>query len=76
MIDDDEGMLRRVAEVEKVRAAAETPEIVDNDVGDINLILHGKSIRSWRYGDDLERKIRMIRAGEFVNGWIASRERL
>jgi len=46
-----------------------TPRVVDNDRDEITVTLDGKEIRGWSYGDNPERRVKMLLAREFVEGW-------
>jgi hypothetical protein len=41
----------------------------DNDHGMINMTLRDKEIRSWSYASDDERRIKMLVAREYIEGW-------
>ena len=46
-----------------------SPKIVDNDKDEISAVVLGKEIRGWSYKDDAERRIKMLAAQEFAEGW-------
>lgn len=46
-----------------------TPRIVDNDRDEITATLDGKEIRGWTYANETERRIKMLIAREFTEGW-------
>jgi hypothetical protein len=48
--------------------------LVDNDHGEITVMLYGKELRGWSYQDDAERRIKMLAAREYVEGWCDGRE--
>lgn len=50
------------------------PRVVDNDRDEIAVTLDGKEIRGWSYNDEAERRMKMLAAREFVEGWYAGRE--
>lgn len=52
-----------------------TPRVVDNDRDEITVTLDGKEIRGWSYADDAERRVKMLAAREFVEGWFVANAR-
>ena len=52
------------------------PRVIDNDRDEITVILDGKEIRGWSYATDAERRMKMLAAREFVDGWYAGRAAL
>jgi hypothetical protein len=51
------------------------PRITDNDAGTITATVNGKEIRGWCYRDDAERRIKMLMAHEFAEGWFQAEHR-
>ena len=51
-----------------------SPKISDNDHGEISATVFGKEIRGWSYKDDAERRIKMLAAQEFAEGWFQARK--
>ena len=51
-----------------------SPKITDNDDGEISATLFGNEIRGWSYKDDAERRIKMLAAHEFAEGWFQARK--
>lgn len=47
------------------------PRLTDNDNGEITVTLEGKELRGWSYTNDGERRIKMVAAREFVEGWLS-----
>lgn len=45
------------------------PRVIDFDDGEISVRLDGKELRGWSYKDDAERRIKMLAAREYVEGW-------
>lgn len=45
------------------------PRLADNDAGEIAVTFNGKELRGWSYKDDSERRIKMLAAREYVEGW-------
>jgi hypothetical protein len=43
--------------------------LIDNDHGEITVTLHGKEVRGWSYSNDNERRMKMLAAREYVEGW-------
>lgn len=52
-----------------------TPRVTDNDKDEITVTLDGKEIRGWSYADDAERRVKMLAAREFCEGWHQAIER-
>jgi hypothetical protein len=50
------------------------PRITDNDAGTITATVVGKEIRGWCYRDDAERRIKMLMAHEFAEGWFQAEQ--
>ena len=48
---------------------SETLKVIDNDLDEITVTLDRKEIRGWSYKDDAERRVKMLAAREFVEGW-------
>lgn len=46
-----------------------TPRVVDNDRDEITVMLDGAEIRGWSYTNEQERRVKMLCAREFVEGW-------
>jgi hypothetical protein len=53
-----------------------SPKIVDNDRDEITAMLWGAPIRGWSYKDDAERRVKMLAAQEFAEGWYQARKEL
>jgi hypothetical protein len=51
----------------------ENPRVTDNDAGEIAVSFDGRELRSWSYQNDAERRIKMICAREYVEGWCDGR---
>jgi hypothetical protein len=45
------------------------PRVVDNDRDEITVMLDGREIRGWSYANEQERRVKMLCAREFVEGW-------
>lgn len=50
------------------------PRVIDFDDGEISVRFNGEEIRGWSYKDDAERRIKMLCAREYVEGWCDGRE--
>ena len=50
------------------------PRVVDNDSGEITVAFNGKELRGWSYKDDTERRMKMLAAREYVEGWCDGRD--
>ena len=51
-----------------------TPRVKDNDRDEITVTLDGKELRGWSYENEAERRVKMLAAREFVEGWFQCRE--
>lgn len=45
------------------------PRVIDNDRDEIIVTLDGKELRGWSYSSEYERRDKMRRAREYVEGW-------
>lgn len=54
--------------------AKENPRVIDFDDGEISVRLDGKELRGWSYADDNERRIKMVFAREYVEGYCDGRD--
>ena len=45
------------------------PRVIDNHDGEITVVLNGLELRGWSYADDAERRIKMLCAREYVEGF-------
>lgn len=45
------------------------PRVVDNDRDEITVTLDGREIRGWSYRSEAERRVKMLCAREFCEGW-------
>jgi len=52
-----------------------TPRVIDNDRDEITVTLDGKEIRGWSYADETERRVKMLAAREFCEGWFVATKR-
>lgn len=50
------------------------PRVHDNDRDEITVTLDGKEIRGWSYRDEAERRVKMLAAREFCEGWFQAIE--
>lgn len=50
------------------------PKVTDNDEGEITVSHDGKELRGWSYKDDTERRVKMLCAREYVEGWCDGRQ--
>ena len=50
------------------------PRVVDFDDGEISVRLDGKDLRVWEYRDEAERRVKMLCAREYVEGWCDGRK--
>jgi hypothetical protein len=58
----------------RTSTATEQPRVVDFDDGEISVRLDGKELRGWSYKDDAERRIKMLAAREYVEGYCDGRD--
>lgn len=47
------------------------PRVTDNDRDEITVTMNGKELRGWSYSSDQERRVKMLYAREFVEGYCA-----
>jgi hypothetical protein len=45
------------------------PRVTDNDRDEIIVTLDDKELRGWCYSSEQERRLKMLLAREFVEGW-------
>jgi hypothetical protein len=45
------------------------PRVHDNDRDEITVTLDGKEVRGWSYENEAERRVKMLAAREFCEGW-------
>lgn len=50
------------------------PRVIDNDAGEISITFNGKDLRGWSYADDAERRVKMLMARDYVEGWCDGRD--
>ena len=50
------------------------PRVYDNDRGTVLVSLHGRQIRAWSYQNDSERRLKMMYAREYIEGWCDGRD--
>lgn len=49
------------------------PRVADDDSGEITVTFNGIELRGWSYKDDSERRMKMLAAHEYVEGWCDGR---
>lgn len=52
------------------------PSVVDDDEGTIFVRKDGEELRAYNYDNDDERRIKMQRARDYVEGWVDSAEKI
>lgn len=52
-----------------------TPRVTDDDRDQITVTLDGREIRGWSYADESERRVKMLAAREFCEGWFQANRR-
>jgi hypothetical protein len=45
------------------------PRVTDNDNGEIAVTINGCELRGWSYKNDAERRMKMLAAREYIEGW-------
>lgn len=50
------------------------PRVTDNDLDEITVTLDGRDLRGWSYSSDQERRVKMLCAREFVEGFYVGGE--
>lgn len=46
-----------------------TLRVIDNDQGEITITIDGRELRGWSYSNDDQRRMKMLCAHEFREGW-------
>jgi len=52
------------------------PRVYDNDRDEVTVKLDGQELRGWSYTSDNERRIKMLCAREYVEGWVDAAEKI
>lgn len=52
------------------------PRVTDNDNGEITVTIDDQEVRGWSYANDNERRVKMLAAREYVEGWCDGRDAL
>jgi len=63
-------------DVEVKCSRPENPTVVDDDEGIVSVVLRGCELRGWCYNSDDERRIVMVNAREYVEGWCDAVEKI
>jgi hypothetical protein len=50
------------------------PRVTDNDKGSIFITWQGKQIRGYSYQSDNERRMKMVYAREYIEGWVDGKD--
>lgn len=50
------------------------PRVTDNDKDEITVTFNGAELRSYCYATEADRRERMLRAREYVEGWCDERD--
>lgn len=50
------------------------PRVTDNDAGEISVTFNGKELRVFIYSDDTTRRLKMLAAREYIEGWCDGRD--
>ncbi len=50
-------------------AEAAHPRVIDNDRDEIIITMDDKELRGWSYSSEYERREKMRRAREYIEGW-------
>lgn len=48
--------------------------LIDNDNGEITVSLAGNEVRGWSYASEDERRVKMLLAREYIEGWCDGRD--
>lgn len=56
------------------QAEAVQPRVTDNDNGEISVTFNGKELRGFIYRDDTTRRLKMLAAREYIEGWCDGRD--
>lgn len=59
---------------QKITIAAKNPRVIDNDRDEITVTLNGKELRGWSYSTEPERRVKMLAAREYVEGYCDGRD--
>jgi len=51
-----------------------SPRVTDNDRDEITVTLNGREMRGYSYESEVERRVKMLCAREYVEGWHDGRE--
>lgn len=54
--------------------SSEDPRVTDNDRDEITVTLNGKELRGWSYSSEPERRVKMLAAREYVEGYCDGRD--
>lgn len=54
--------------------ATSNPRVIDNDRDEITVTLDGKELRGWSYSNEGERRMKMLAAREYVEGYCDGRD--
>jgi len=46
------------------------PRLIDDDHGNVIVMQHGRQIRGWSYQNENERRIKMLCAREYIEGYM------
>jgi hypothetical protein len=50
------------------------PRVTDNDIGEISITFNGTTVRSYSYDNDRARRLKMVYAREYIEGWCDGHE--
>lgn len=71
---DDAGVIKIVRGERSFFEGDAQPRVTDNDAGEISVTFNGKELRGWSYANDSERRMKMLAAREYVEGWCDASE--
>jgi hypothetical protein len=50
------------------------PRVTDNDKGAVLVTFQGQQLRGWSYQNDEQRRLKMMYAREYIEGWCDGKE--
>lgn len=53
---------------------SENPRVTDNDKDEITVTYRDRELRGWSYANDTERRVKMLCAREYIEGWCDGRD--
>lgn len=50
------------------------PRVIDNDIDEVTVTYRDRELRGWSYANDTERRVKMLLAREYIEGWCDGRD--